>query len=70
MYQCITFILFWNDTVHVSDDPPVHHQEFKTVHTVTASIWLYYRNLSILLMLNRFVFIGGYFTLITSFGIL
>jgi len=33
MHQCIKFILFWNDTVHVSDGLCVHHQEFKTVHT-------------------------------------
>jgi len=37
MHQCIKFILFWNDTLHVSDDLSVHHQEFKTVHT-TAGI--------------------------------
>ena len=30
------FILFWNDTVHVSDDLSIHHQEFKTVQTDTA----------------------------------
>jgi len=30
------FILFWNDTLHVSDGLPVHHQEFKTVHTATG----------------------------------
>jgi len=33
MHQFIKFILFWNDTVHVSDGLSVHHQEFKTVHT-------------------------------------
>ena len=38
MHQCIKFILFWNDTLHVSDGLPVHHHEFKTVHTVTG-IW-------------------------------
>ena len=32
MYQ----ILFWNDTVHVSDGLSFHHQEFKTVHTATG----------------------------------
>ena len=32
----IVFIVFWNDTVHVSDGLSVHHQEFKTVHTVTG----------------------------------
>ena len=30
------FILFWNDTPHVSDGLTVHHQEFKTVHTATG----------------------------------
>jgi len=29
MYQCIKFILFWNDTLHVSDGFAVHHQEIK-----------------------------------------
>jgi len=32
MYK-IYFI--FNDTLHVSDGLPVHHQEFKTVHTAT-----------------------------------
>jgi len=36
MHQCIKFILFWNDTVHVSDSLSIHHQEFKTVHTATG----------------------------------
>ena len=36
MHQCIKFILFWNDTLHVSDALSVHHQEFKTVHTATG----------------------------------
>jgi len=40
MYQCIKFILFWNDTLHVSDVLSVHHQEFKTVHTDTADCLL------------------------------
>ena len=35
MHQCIKFILFWNDTLHVSDGLSVHHQ-FKTVHTATG----------------------------------
>jgi len=30
------FILFWNDTLHVSDGLSIHHQEFKTVHTATG----------------------------------
>ena len=36
MHQCIKFILFWNDTLHVSDGLSVHHQEFKTVHIATG----------------------------------
>ena len=35
MHQCIKFILFWNDTLHVSDGLSLHRQEFKTVHTAT-----------------------------------
>jgi len=37
MYQ-IYFILFWNDTLHVSDGLSVHHQEFKTVRTATGKL--------------------------------
>ena len=33
MHKCIKFILFWNDTLHVSDCLSVHHQQFKTVQT-------------------------------------
>ena len=33
MHQCIKLILFWNDTLHVSNGLSVHHQELKTVHT-------------------------------------
>ena len=29
MHQCIKFILFWNDTIHVSDGLSVHHQELR-----------------------------------------
>ena len=36
MHQCIKFILFWNDTLHVSDGLSVHHQQLKTVHTATG----------------------------------
>ena len=36
MHQRIKFILFRNDTLHVSDGLSVHHQEFKTVHTITG----------------------------------
>jgi hypothetical protein len=28
--------LFWINTLHVSDGPSVHHQEWKTVHTATG----------------------------------
>ena len=33
MYQ---IILFWNDTLHVSNDLSGHRQEFKTVHKATG----------------------------------
>ena len=36
MHQCIKFILFWNDTLHVSNGLSVHHQEFKAVYTSTG----------------------------------
>ena len=36
MHQCFDFILFWNDTQHVSDGLSVHHQELTTVHTATG----------------------------------
>jgi len=36
MHQCIKFILFWNDTLHVSDSLSGQHQEFKTVHTASG----------------------------------
>ena len=37
MHRCIKFILFWNDTLHVSDGLSVtHRQEFKTVHTAAG----------------------------------
>jgi len=36
MQKCIKFILFWNDSLHVSDGLSVHHQEFETVHTATG----------------------------------
>jgi len=32
----LKFILFWNDTLHVSGSLSVHHQEYKTVHTATG----------------------------------
>ena len=36
MHQYIEFILFWNDTLHVSDGLSVHHLHFKAVHTATG----------------------------------
>jgi len=36
MRQCIKFILFWSNTLHVLDGFSVHHQEFKTVHSATG----------------------------------
>ena len=36
MHRCIKCILFWKDTLHVSDGLSVHHQDFKTVHTATG----------------------------------
>jgi len=36
MHQFLKFILFWNNTLHVSDGLSVHHQEFRTVHTETG----------------------------------
>jgi len=38
MHQCMKFILFWNDTLHVSDGLSVHHQDCKSVHTATKQI--------------------------------
>ena len=40
MHQCIKFILFWNDALHVSGALFVHHQQFKTVHTAIRYCWL------------------------------
>ena len=36
MHKCIKFILFWNNTLHVSDRLSVHHQQFKNVHRETG----------------------------------
>ena len=36
MHQCLKFILFWYDTLHVSRDLSVHRQEFKTVQTAAG----------------------------------
>jgi len=41
MHQFLKFILFWNNTLHVSDGLSVHHQEFKTVHTATVMSYRY-----------------------------
>ena len=35
MQQCIKFVLFWSDTLDVSDGLYDHRQEFKTSHTAT-----------------------------------
>ena len=40
MHQCIKFILFWNDTLNVSDGLSVHHQQLKTAHTAVKQILL------------------------------
>jgi len=37
MHQFLKFILFWNNTLHVSDGLFFHHQEFKTLHTATGA---------------------------------
>jgi hypothetical protein len=31
-------ILLWNETLHVSDSSPVHHQEYFTVHTAMVYV--------------------------------
>jgi len=41
MHQYIKFILFWNDTLHVSDGLSVHHQEFKPVIIQSSSVYVY-----------------------------
>ena len=43
MHQCIKVILFWNDTLHVSDGLSVHHKEFKTVPTARMKC-MYFSN--------------------------
>ena len=32
------WILFWNETVHVSDSSPLHHEEYFTVHTAMVYV--------------------------------
>ena len=53
MHQCIKFILFWNDTLHVSDGLSVHHQQFQDCkysnHTDTSVCLLASRHSSICL---------------------
>ena len=34
----ISHIYSWNETLHVSDSSPVHHQEFFTVHTAVVYV--------------------------------
>ena len=36
MNNISNFVLFWNNTLHVSDGLSVHHQESKTVHTASV----------------------------------
>jgi len=36
MHQFLKFMLFWNNTLHVSDGLSVHHLYFKTIHTATG----------------------------------
>ena len=36
MHQCIKFILFWKDTLHVSAERTSVIRSFKTVHTATG----------------------------------
>ena len=37
MHQHLKFILFWNNTLRVSDRLSIHRQEFKTVHTASGT---------------------------------
>ena len=52
MHQCIKFILFWNDTPHVSDGLSVHHQEFKTAAYLLASRQQYLFEICLLLYIQ------------------
>ena len=36
MHHFLKFILFWNNTLHISDSLSVHNQDFKTVHTAAG----------------------------------
>ena len=44
MLQCLKFILFCNDTLHVSEGLSVRHQQFKTIHTESGILFLYKSN--------------------------
>jgi len=47
MHQFLKFILFWNNTLHVSDGLSVHYQEFKTVHTAAGICQTYVRHIPV-----------------------
>ena len=38
MHQCIKFILFWNDILHVSDGLSVHHQQLLASKQTAVSL--------------------------------
>jgi hypothetical protein len=45
--RCTNFsILFWNETLHVSDSSSVHHQEYSTVHTAMVYVVQFRRQLA------------------------
>jgi len=50
MNQCTKFILFWNDTLHVSGGLSLHHQELMTVHTATG---VFHRDTVVCLLASR-----------------
>jgi len=56
MHQCIKSILFWNDTLHVSDGLSIHHQEFETVHIATG-ICQTDTAVSLLATIQRYLFV-------------
>jgi hypothetical protein len=42
--RCTNFSnLFWDETLHISDNSFVHHQEFSTVHTAVVYTYMSYR---------------------------
>jgi len=57
MHQCIKFILFWNDTLHISDNLSVHNHEFKTVHTATG---ICQTDTAVCLLGSRQLYLFGY----------